>query len=78
MKMQVYTKARGARTLKPGAFENYRAKYPDAIKVQIPSLRTLEKWSNDCGCRAIDGCWTEPDGYCNHGYPSWLLALNYI
>ena len=43
-----------------------------------PSIKTMETWSSDCGCEATDGCWTEPDGYCDHGKPSWMLALGYI
>jgi hypothetical protein len=30
------------------------------------------------GCEALDGCWVEPDGTCEHGEPSWLLRLGYI
>ena len=45
---------------------------------RAPSVRTLEKWLNDGGCKALDGCWVEPDGTCEHGTPSWLLALGLI
>lgn len=76
MKITVYTKERGVRRLKEGVtLEQYKEKYPNAIKVKQPSMATLEKWSNDCRCKAIDGCWVEPDGSCHHGYPSWLSAL---
>ena len=79
MKTQVWSKERGARILKDGAsFEAYRERYPSAIKVKIPSVKTLERWSNDCRCKTIDGCFVEPDGECSHGYPSWLLALGLI
>ncbi len=79
-KIRVYTKERGIRTLKEGVtLEKYRERFPGAIQVgKIPSTTTLEKWSNDCGCKALDGCWVEPDGTCEHGSPSWLLALNLI
>lgn len=29
-------------------------------------------------CRAADGCRVEPDGECEHGWPSKLLALGLI
>jgi hypothetical protein len=80
MAIYVYTSERGVRKLKEGiTLEQYQAKRPDAIEVRKPPcIKTLEKWSSDCGCKAIDGCWVEPDGICEHGKPSWLLALNYI
>ena len=78
-KITVYTEARGVRTLKSGiTLEAYQEKHPDAIKVCKPSMATLERWSNDCGCKSIDGCWVEPDGTCEHGKPSWLLAMGMI
>lgn len=43
-----------------------------------PSVRTLERWTNAGGCQALDGCWVEPDGRCEHGAPSWLLHLGLI
>ena len=79
MKITVYTKERGARTLKDGITLNqYREKHPNAIKVRKPSMADLEEWMSDCGCEAIDGCWVEPDGRCSHGHDSWLLALGWI
>jgi hypothetical protein len=78
-KLTVYSKERGVRTLKEGVtLEQYQTKHPDAIKVCKPSLATLERWNSDCGCKALDGCWVEPDGTCEHGFDSWLLALGYI
>ena len=26
-------------------------------------------------CLATDGCEVEPDGFCPHGHPSWLVRL---
>jgi hypothetical protein len=79
MMISVYSKARGARTLKDGVtLESYQEKYPDAIQVDRPSNETLTEWMNDGGCESIDGCWTEPDGTCEHGHPSWLMALGLI
>ncbi len=79
-KIRVYTKERGVRVLKEGiTLEQYQVKHPDAITVgKPPCIKTLEKWSSDCGCKAIDGCWVEPDGECEHGYPSWLSAMGMI
>lgn len=79
MKTQVYSKERGAKVLKDGAnFDAYRAKYPSVIICKHPTMAKLEKWSSDCGCKTPDGCWVEPDGECEHGYPSWLSALGMI
>jgi hypothetical protein len=47
--------------------------------VETPDLATLEEWLwEDGGCEATDGCWTDPDGICPHGHPSWLLRLGLI
>ena len=44
-----------------------------------PDLETLMRWNDDDGgCEATDGCWVEPDGYCEHGKPSWLIAMGLI
>ena len=58
-----------------------KEKHPDReyIKIKhVPGIKTLEDWSYNSGCEAIDGCWVEPDGICEHGKPSWLLALGMI
>ena len=79
MKITVYTKERGVRTLKDWiTLKKYQEKHPDAIKVRKPSMVDLEEWMNDCGCESIDGCWVEPDGQCQHGLDSWLVALGWI
>ena len=78
-KLTVYSKERGVRTLKDGiTLGMYQEKYPSAVKVRKPSIKTLEKWNDDCKCKTIDGCWVEPDGHCSHGFDSWLLALGWI
>ena len=57
----------------------YFERHPGAIVCKPrPSLTTLNKWSYDGIARAVDGCRVEPDGTCEHGAPSWLLALGYI
>jgi DNA-directed RNA polymerase subunit RPC12/RpoP len=44
-----------------------------------PSLEELlRQFEEDGGGEATDGCWVEPDGSCEHGKPSWLLALGLI
>ena len=79
MTTTVYTLSRGIKTLKAGiTLSQYRDKFPDAIEVHKPSLAELEEWNSECGCEAIDGCWVEPDGICEHGYNSWLLEFGYI
>ncbi len=45
---------------------------------KVPSIKTLEKWSNDGVAKATDGCRVEPDGTCPHGKPSWLIKLGFI
>ena len=78
-KITVYTKERGVRTLKQGVtLAMYRERYPSAIKVRKPSVKTMEKWDNDGFCRTLDGCKVEPDGRCSHGFNSWLIELGYI
>ena len=68
------------RRLKVGVdLQAYLADHPGAYKVcKPPSIAKLEEWQEDCGCKALDGCWVEPDGTCQHGKPSWLLALGLI
>jgi len=43
-----------------------------------PSIETLERWMADGIAEATDGCRVEPDGYCEHSCPSWLLELGLI
>jgi hypothetical protein len=44
-----------------------------------PSLEELKRQvEEEGGCEATDGCFVEPDGSCEHGQPSWLLALGLI
>ena len=46
--------------------------------MDAPPLEQLLEWQEEGGCEATDGCWVEPDGRCEHGKPSWLLALGLI
>jgi hypothetical protein len=44
-----------------------------------PPLTELWDWVDEYGqCTATDGCWCPPDGTCEHGHPSWLVALGLI
>jgi len=43
-----------------------------------PDLTTLMEWDEEGGCETLDGCWVEPDGRCEHGFPSWLRWKGYI
>ena len=44
-----------------------------------PNDDTIEEWLLwDGDCEATDGCRTDPDGWCEHGHPSWLLRLGLI
>jgi len=43
-----------------------------------PSIKTLEKWSDEGYALTTDGCKVGPDGTCEHGAESWLLVLGYI
>ena len=45
-----------------------------------PDLQTLMTWESEGGCEAAcpHRCWTDPDGVCPHGHPSWLLKLGLI
>jgi hypothetical protein len=44
-----------------------------------PSIEQLMEWEAEGFCQAIDGCFpVEPDGYCQHGKPSWMIVLGLI
>jgi hypothetical protein len=43
-----------------------------------PDICIIVDWMEEGGCEATDGCWVEPDGYCEHGKPSWAIVLGYI
>ena len=48
-------------------------------RMRRPSLEELQRQlEEDGGCEATDGCFVEPDGCCEHGQPSCLLALGLI
>lgn len=45
---------------------------------KVPSLATLEKWSDDGIARSVTGKRVEPDGFDSMNGPSWLLVLGLI
>lgn len=51
--------------------------WPEPIEPE-PEVETLTEWEWNAGCEATDGCWVEPDGWCEHGYPSWMIYLGYM
>lgn len=51
--------------------------YPEP-ETEEPDMDLLQDWIIDGIAEATDGCSIEPDGICEHGYPSWLLQLGYI
>lgn len=74
--MNVYSKERGVKCLKEGVtLEQYQTKYPNAVECFPPDEEQLEDWVSDGICETPCGCQIEPDGYCEHGNPSWLIIL---
>ena len=51
--------------------------WPDPVTPQ-PSIEQINKFLIDSIVDATDGCQVEPDGVCEHGYPSWLIHLELI
>lgn len=52
-------------------------KYPKP-ETEWPDWEQLEEWLHEAGCEAIDGCYVEHDGFCEHGHPSWFIYLGLI
>jgi hypothetical protein len=63
-------------------FQQYKsiceAKGQDVTVKDMPSDETMGKWSFDGVARTPDGCRTEPDGDCQHGWSSWLVYVGFI
>lgn len=57
--------------------ETKNSLWPDP-EIPKPSLEQLKEWSDAGKCETTDGCMVEPDGVCEHGYPSWLIHLGWI
>lgn len=47
-------------------------------KFKEPSLKTMEKWSDDGVAKSMLGKRVEPDGYDDEGSPSWMLVVGVI
>ena len=52
-------------------------KYPEPT-VDEPSIEELNDMAWDGVVEATDGCMVEPDGVCEHGYPSWFLYIGIV
>ncbi len=80
MKSRYFYRGERVRRLKEGvSATDYMAKHPDAVPCcKPPGESRLEEWANDGVCEALDGCRVEPDGTCQHGKPSWLMALGFV
>lgn len=50
----------------------------ETVGIKTPSLRTLEKYSDDGIAKSVFGARVEPDGWDANGAPSWLRALGMI
>jgi len=77
----VYSKERGYRKLKPGVtLEQYQQKSaPTAIQVEkAPTTNTIGRWYREGYAKTPCGCKVEPDGYCVHGRPSWMIILGWV
>ena len=80
VKQQYVFRAGRIRLLKEDVnLTEYFTKHPDAYKIpKPPSVQRLEEWDNEGYCESLDGCRVEPDGTCEHGKPSWLIAMGWI
>ena len=79
----IYSKRSGVRKLKEeytfqSWFEKSKDKFPDAIECDPPTEEQMQDWLHDSICETPCGCSVEPDGYCRHGRPSWLIILGLI
>jgi len=62
------------------ASKTYKYRDDEGIhEVEYPSIDQIRDWVFDVeDTETPDGCFTEPDGYCPHGLPSWLLIMGMI
>jgi len=60
----------------------WQQRKPNQVILEVttprPSDEELEEMVMDSVVDATDGCRVEPDGCCQHGHPSWLIALGLI
>ena len=45
---------------------------------EAPSDELMAIWEEGGEYEALDGCTVEPDGWCEHGWPSWLIVLGRV
>ena len=57
--------------------DNTMYKMPEPT-VEQPTIEELNYMAFDGVVEATDGCLVEPDGWCEHGHPSWLIKLGLI
>jgi hypothetical protein len=58
---------------------HYQRKFAKGLIEYAPDLEeVMEQMEEMGGCDAVDGCWVEPDGYCEHGEPSWMIVMGLI
>ena len=59
--------------------DQMRRKYPDLTIRECDAPPTTEELEEMLDVAlATDGCRVEPDGYCPHGCPSWMIVLGLI
>lgn len=46
--------------------------------IKSPSIEELDQMFLDGYCETPDGCATEFDGICEHGYPSWFVIMGLV
>jgi hypothetical protein len=51
---------------------------PKPPTVREPTVDEIEDMISGGIAEATDGCVVEPDGLCEHGFPSWLLYRGYL
>lgn len=47
-------------------------------EAEEPNIDMVAAWIIDGVAESTDGCTVEPDGVCEHGYPSWLLYWGFL
>ena len=45
---------------------------------RVPCEANLRRWEEEGVAEAQDGCRVEIDGYCPHGWPSWLIVAGLV
>jgi len=63
-----------------GSILRWSSDPPPKSQIEEPSMEELEQMMFDgvAYARCEHGCECEPDGYCQHGRPSWLIVKGLI